>query len=257
MGTSKGYKAPSTPQWGKLKREVTRRSSQGAVSKGTARRLFRHFIKTSYSYGSGGVDGSSGQGRGGSGRGGGGGGGRSGSVISTGRRLAGFASTVAKRGVDTTFRQLGLGNLIGKSPQEVIYSLVEYLADSGTTLDKVDVRGTVDDIAEDLLGEAETYEDVKLVLEENLQIGKIAGLLFKFFSNYFYRRFRRTFYEHLDTRRGEKKTTEFFDSVKNFVASALENFTFGKDLTQINWKGEEGRMISEQIYNSTIAVFGE
>lgn len=251
MGTSKGYEPPSTPQWGKMKTDVTRQSGKGAVTTGVAKVLLRTYVRTSFGH-------SDGSGSGGSGRGSGiGGGGRNRSAISTGSRLAGFTTAVARSGVDQALRDSGLGELVGKPAQEVITSLVEYMTDAGATLDQVDVRGALDDLWEKLLGDAPTYEEVRTILEENLQIARIGSLLFQFFSNYLYRHFCRSFYERIRTKHGESKTEGFLTSIKEFIASALENFTFGKDLTRINWAGEQGRKITEEIFASTLQVYGE
>jgi hypothetical protein len=254
MGTSKGYESPSTPQWGKMKTDVTRQSGKGAVTPGIAKELLRTYVRTSFGHSEGNGAGGS---RGGVGRGGGGGAGGSRSAISTGRRLAGFTTAVARSGVDQALRDSGLGELVGRPAQDVIAALVEYLTDSGATLDQVDVRGALDDLWEKLLGAAPTYEEVRAISEENLQVAKIGSLLFHFFSNYLYRHFCRSFYERIRTKHGESKTEGFLTSIKEFIASALENFTFGKDLTRINWAGEQGRRITEDIFASTLQVYGE
>ena len=119
------------------------------------------------------------------------------------------------------------------------------------------MRGALDDLWEKLFGAAPTYEDVKAILEENLQVGKLGTLMFIFFSNYLYRHFCRSFYERIRTKHGESKAEGFLTSIKEFIASALENFTFGKSLTKINWAGEEGRGITEEIFTSTLHVYGE
>ena len=254
MGTSKGYQPPSTPQWGKMKSDVTRQSGKGAVTPGIAKGLIRTYVRTSLGYGDGNGSGRSGGGaRGGSGDGGRG----SKSAISTGRRLAGFATIVAKNGVDQALRDSGLGGLIGRPAQEVISTIVDYLTDAGATLDQVDVRGALDDLWENFLGTVATYEEIKTILEENLKVGKISSLLTTFFSNYLYRHFCRSFYERIRTKHGEGKTEGFLTSIKEFISSALENFTFGKNLTRINWAGEEGRRITEEIFASTLQVYGE
>ena len=249
MGTSKGYQLPSTPQWGGMKGDVTRQSGKGAVSPGVAQKLLQTYVRTSFGY--------SGSIRSGGSGGGGGLGKSSKSAISTGRRLAGFATAVSSNGFDQTLRDSGLGELVGKSAQDVSYALVDYLTDPGTTLDQVDVRGALDELWEKLFGAASSYEEVKSIMEENLQVGKIGKILFEFFSNYLYRNFCRSFYERIRTKHGESKAEGFLTSINDFIASALENFTFGKALTRINWAGEEGRGISEEIFSSTLQVYAE
>jgi hypothetical protein len=254
MGTSKGYQLPTSPQWGKVKTDVTKQSGKGSVTPGVAKELVRTYVRTSFGSsrgnGSGGSGGSQGSGSGGAAK-------SSKAAVSTGRKLASFATAVANRGVDEALQELGLGNWVGRQTQDVIAALDDYLTDAGATLDQVDVRGALDDLWEKLLGAAPGYEEVRMILEENLQATKIGVLLFNFFSNYLYRHFCRSFYEGIRTKHGASKTDGFLTSIKEFIASALENFTFGKDLTRINWAGREGKRISEQIFASTLKVFGE
>lgn len=248
MGTSKGYEAPSSPQWGKMKGDITRQSKGGPVSPNKARQLLRTFVRTSLGYGGG---------QGGTGGVGGGGGGHGRSAIATGGRLAGFAAAVANRGVDEALREAGLGAWVGKSKQEVIIALVDYFADGGSTFDEVDARSATDDLAEEILSTADTYDQVKAILEETMQLDNIGSLLFRFFSHYLFRRFCRTFYEHISPKRGESKTTTYMNNIKEVIKSALEFFTFGKDPARINWAGAEGKAISEEVFNQTLQIFGE
>ena len=44
MGTSKGYGAPTTPQWSRLKREVGQATGDGAVSADDAAALLANFV---------------------------------------------------------------------------------------------------------------------------------------------------------------------------------------------------------------------
>ena len=251
MGTSKGYEAPSSPQWGKMKGDVTRQSKGGSVSPNKAYQLLRTFVRTSLGYGGGQ------RGNGGSGGGGGGGGQHGQSAIATGGRLAGFAAAVANRGADDALHKAGLAEWVGKSAQEVILALVDYLAAKGGTFDEVDARSAIDDLAEELLGTAETYDQVKMVLEETMQLAKIGSLMFRFFSYYLFRMFCRTFYEHISPKRGESKTEGYMNNIKEVVKSALEFFTFGKDPARIDWAGAEGKTISEEVFNQTLQIFGD
>jgi len=242
MGTSKGYQAPTTPQWSKLKGDVTRYSKDGAALPTIARDIIRDFIKVSS----------------GTPNAGGGGGTRKGSnaAIATGKKLAGFARSVATGGLGKALEEIGLGELVGKSAGEITLALLDKLCDEGSTLDEVDVRNALSDLTDELLEEAKSYDEVVLKLEEKFTLEILEQLLFTFFNYYLYHQFCRVFYERLVAKHGESKTENFLKSIRDFIASELKYQTFEKNLAHVDWSGEEGEHISNEVLQRTLLVFG-
>ncbi len=241
MGTSKGYQAPTTPQWGKQKGDVTRASRNGAVSQEVARDIVRGYIQANggsetVSQGGGTIGGSR-------------------SVQKTGQRLAGFVSSVASRGLEKALQDEGLSDLIGHPAKEVALALADRLCEDGSTLDEVDTRNALSDLMDELLEKAETYEEVKEIFEKTIQVNELGNLLTRFFGHYLYRQFCRVFYERLVTKHGEKKASGFLTSIKDMISSLVRLKTFDKDLSKINWIGEEGASLADSILEQTYKVF--
>lgn len=241
MGTSKGYQAPTSPQWRQVKFDVTRASGSGAVPDAKAHSVLSGFIRASG--GSGGMSG------------GGGAGGGGGAVRRTGQRLGRFAGAVASVGLTQALEDAGLGHLIGKSAGEIALSLVNELCGDGSTLEEVDARKAMSDVNSKLLEGATTYEEVVQALEQRLRPETLGPLLLQFFGYYLYHRFCRVFFERVTRRHGPEKASSFLASIRNFIESMLRNRTYGRDLTQVAWAGPEGNTIAQDILKTTLEVF--
>ena len=241
MGTSKGYQAPSTPQWGKLKGDVTRASSDGSVTSDVARTIIGGFLQAS-----GGVGETS--------QSGGIGGGRAAQRVAG--RLANLISSVSTKGLSEAFRDNNLSNLIGQSASDISIGLIDALCDDGSTLDEVDARNAMSNLLEDLLMGATSYEQVQQILEEKLQINATESLLIHFFGYYIYRRFCHTFYEELVKKHGEQKSNGFLSDIKRCIDEELRYKTLGKKAVTMDWLGTEGQALIDEILQDTLAIFG-
>ena len=242
MGTSKGYQAPTDPQWRKLKGNVTRTARDGAVPADRARNILKDFIATN--------GGSRNMARGGGTIGG------SRAAQSAGRQLASFATTVADRGLDEALREFGLGKLIGKPASEIALSLVDELCSDGSTLDEVDARRAMSDLIKELLEDTDSYNEVAEKLSERLQPEGLGNLLLRFFGHYLFHQFYRIFYERLVQKRGQQKAESYITSIRRFIQSELRHKLYGRDLTSVEWTGQEGETIAAEIHERTLQVFG-
>lgn len=246
MGTSKGYQAPTSPQWRQLKAEITRASSSGNVSDAQGRQILGNFIRTNggshgMSSGGGGADaGSTGSGR---------------AARRAGSNLARFAGAVASQGLAKALDDMGLGHLVGKSAGEIVHTLVNELCDDGSTLEEVDARKAMSDLNSKLLENTTTYEEVVQALEQQMRPESLGPLLFQFFGYYLYHRFRRVFFERLVRKHGEETAATFLGSIQNLITSLLKAKTLGRDLMRVAWAGQEGQTMAQEIFQVTLEVF--
>jgi len=242
MGTSKGYQAPSSPQWGKFKGKVTAASGGGAVTPDIAREIIRGFIQTN-----GGVENIvQGKGTIGSSR-----------VAQTvAGRFAGFVSSVSTTGLPETLDQYGLGDLIGKPSGEISSALLDFLCDDGSILDEVDARSAMADLIDELLTGIRELEQIQQILEERLQSDTLESLLAQFFGHYIYHQFCRVFFERITTRHGEEKSKSFMESIKWFIDEELKYISSNKKLMDIDWKGHEGQALIDEILQETLVMLG-
>ena len=178
-----------------------------------------------------------------------------GAASRTATRFAGFADAVADRGLNDALHEIGLERLIGRSAGEIALSLTDELCDDGSTLEEVDARKAMSDLNKELLEDAQTYEEVTATLEERLSPGELGSLLFRFFGNYLYHRFCRVFYERIVRKHGDQKAEGLLGSMRRFITSKLRFQTHGQDLARVDWRGQEGRRVAEDVLQQTLEVF--
>lgn len=242
MGTSSGYEAPTTPDWGDLKAQVTRTARSGSASPGTAKNTLRNFIRTS----GGARNISRGGGAIGAGR----------SAQNTAQRLADFVSSVGSVGLQQALQSFGLSEFVGKSASEIIPALVDKLGGPSSTINDSDARNALSNVMEELLSDLDTPEQVEEALSQVMEGEALEDLLSQFFGCYLYEQFCRVFYERLASRVGSSNADSYLDSIFDTIKSALDLMTSERDLSQIDWVGAEGQNIADQILQDTYEIFG-
>lgn len=273
MGTSTGYGMPTGGDWTPLKTEATKFVKDGGEagqSNITPNKLLSDYLKvnggakaiaggggfTQSGRDSGGSSG--GSGRAGSGGGGGSGGrGRTGggAARSVGRNLGGFLSSVGARGLDETLRESGLEGLIGKSAEEVSAGLLDALAGPSSSLDEHAARLALAALNEELLEDAETYEDVGRILSTAIDQQGINSILASFFGHYLYERFCRDFYETWVKKVGSSQAARSLESIKNCIETSLKTKLIGRDTTKMNWKGREALNLTQRVMQEVLEIF--
>lgn len=240
MGTSKGYNAPTSPQWTNVKREVTRLVRHGRPSPSSVRKIIRDYIIAN-----GGPRGMAG---------GGGVAGGSKAAQKIAGNLAGFLSSVDSLGFQEALRQVGLESFVGKPVKEIVFSLLDYFGGPASTINDVDARKGLSDLMDELFGDAET-EEVEQIMETVSQREELGNVLLKFFGYYLYEQFCRVFYERLVAGVGETRAEEFLDEIRDHICSVLKNETLNQDISKIDWSGEQGKVITDNILQETLEVF--
>ena len=239
MGTSTRNEGPN---WGGgHKNKVTQSCSSGGATEGTARDVLGDYIQ-----------------RNGGSRSISRGGGKIGSEKSaqrTGRNIAQFTSRVQERGLDQALDDFGLGNLVGESAENVVYGLVNRLCEDGGPLDEVYGREALFDLYDEMLEEADSYEDVEEILEQDMKYDELESILSKFFGHYLYHEFCNIHYERLAKKRGDQTAREYMADIRSFMQAEIENKTYDRDISDIDWEGEDGKNIIEEVHESTLHVF--
>jgi hypothetical protein len=242
MGTSSGYEAPTTPDWGDLKGQVTRAARSGSASPSSARDTLRGFIGTS----GGARNISRGGGAMGAGR----------SAQNTARSVGGFISSVSSVGLQRTLESYGLSEFVGKSAGEIIPALVDKLGGPASTINDSDARNALSKLMNEILGDLETPEQVEEALEQIVAEEGLEDLLSKYFGYYLYEQFCRVFYERLVNRVGRQDADSYLNSILDTIKASLALKVSGRDLSQIDWGGAEGQNISDNILQETFEIFG-
>lgn len=291
MGTSRGYSAPTGGNWPGLKRLVTQFGGEGgsgddddaappapdtsgqsggpmplgAISpqQVLARYVAAHggAAAMAGAVRAGGSGGSAGGGGGGSGGGSGGSGQGGGSrrigraAVRAGQNLGGFAARVGQAGLATALREFNLGDLVGRSADEVTRALIDRLAGPGSTMDGILAKIAMDRLRQELLAGTKTFEDVERALTGALVRLQVVGLVVRFYGHYLCTRFCRDFYESLIKKVGQDQAARSVESIKRTILSALKYRVADRDPATLNWRGPEGQKLAESILTETFQIF--
>lgn len=168
-------------------------------------------------------------------------------------RLGAFISDVARVGLDEALRNAGWSDLIGRPVHEILAALLDRLGGDASTIDDVDSRVALAELQEKYFAAAETPEELEALL--SAQVDRIDLVLQDFFGLYLYEVFCRVFFERLVQRVGEMRAYALLNQIRDFIGAALANRALDRDLTKIDWAGQEGQAITAEIMEATLSVF--
>jgi hypothetical protein len=192
----------------------------------------------------------------GAGGGAGGGGGGTSAAVGTARNLGGFLSNVADLGLQRTLRERGLEHIVGKSASDVADALLDELAGPASTLDNALARESLAEIRDEILSDAETFEDVEKQLNTAIDDLGIFGILASFFGHYIFKMFCRNFYEEWVKKVGDTKAANSLKVIKEYIRSSVRTKLTGRNVTAADWKQDEGTQVAESVLKETLEVFG-
>jgi hypothetical protein len=237
MGTSKGYDAPTSPQWRELKTTVTKSANSGATG-GIAEKVVSKYINATRSndiahpsspYSA---------------------------AISAGRMLVPFFYSVSVNGLSKTLDNIGIGNLSGKTITEIKLILMDYFCSSSSSLQDIDARKAFSDLFDELFEDANDYTDIERILSEKLSNDEWLMYFASFLGHFVFQSFCRTFYEKLLKKAGEEKASNYLNDIKDYIFARITALRQNRDIADIDWAGAEGKQIIVNICNDVLDIFG-
>ena len=242
MGTSANYNAPTSPQWKKLKGKVTRLTGQGSLSSPGIKEILRNFVNVNYgsSRGASSTEGAA----------------RRQAAQKVARKLGGFFSSVAGVGFRKAFED-AVESLEGKTLSEIAHLLLNHFGGPSNTLDEVDARTALCDLMDEILNDADSPDDIEEAMETRAHGEVLDNLIRRFFGYYIYEQFCRDFYGRLVANIGNKQAEESVDEIRDYICEALKDEIGDRDMSQINWSGDQGERIIDEILDETLEVFSE
>jgi hypothetical protein len=145
--------------------------------------------------------------------------------------------------------------MVGRPAEEVAVAIVDRLAGPATTMDAAIAQAALDQLRQDLLAGARTYEDVERRLSEAMAGQRVTGLVTQFFGHYLFVKFCRDSYERLVKRIGSEKAKARIESIRQTIAASLQAKIGQRDAARFNWRGTEGRRMAETILDETLHIF--
>lgn len=187
MGTSKGYIAPTTPNWSQAKRAVTSFAKNGDhASKANAASKYASAVKADMS--------------------------TLNTFNSATSRVLGFAQSVASKGLDDALRDYNREDLIGK-PSDVVWSeLLNDFTNAGAT--------TEDNIAADALSQGLA----NLEIDDISKIGDISteALLKEMLKEYIKAHFDFCYEEKISKGRSPMQTAEVLNKMHEYIENSID-----------------------------------
>lgn len=252
MGTSKGYTMPTGGDWEPLKGEATRYARNVGFKPVAPKSLLIHYVRVRSNPDRQGAFNA------GNGGGAGGGGGRTArwsAGAATAQNIGGFFSRVGQVGLREALREAGLGDLVGRSASDVSDALLDRLAGPASTLDQDAARHALVDLNDELLADTQTFEDVERALAAAVDQRGLFEILIRFFGHYLYECFCRDFYERLAMRVGSSQAGQSLKSIRDCIEAAIEAKLVGRDRNAFDWRGADGKRLSEEILGEVLDIF--
>ena len=155
--------------------------------------------------------------------------------------MGGFLSRVGEIGLEKTLQERGLEGVVGKSASDVSDVMLDEFAGPASTLDNALARESLAEIRDEILEDAETFEDVEKQLNTAIDELGIFGILASFFGHYIFKMFCRNFYEEWVKKVGDAKASASLAQIKDYVISSVRTKLTGQKVAAVDWKKDEGK----------------
>ena len=208
MGTSKGYIPPKSKEWRNAKTAVSRMINDSDTAEGIKNAVSEY----AKAYSSTHLPLS-----------------KAGALISD---MLGFFSDVKMNGLDNTLIGEGLGNLIGKSNEEIYLGLIEYFCTDNATIEDSVLRECVVDV----------LSDNEIVDLENLEELDGDKFIEDFIIKYIQVNFEVSFAEKVQglCDNVDESKAKIRD-INRYIDDNIRNLYNREEIVNINWRGKEGK----------------
>ena len=188
MGTSKGYIAPTRPEWSASKRSVsTFLRNRDSDSKAKAVSKFAEAMSTGTSSSS--------------------------AFSSAAGNVLSFAKGIAANGLNNTLSLFGRDDLIGKEPDEILNALLDQFTNSGATIE--------DSLAADALSAA--FDELNIVTPDDLAHIDLNILLREMITAFINFSFDLHYHEKIGQGRTPAETKEILVEIHKYIANTLHD----------------------------------
>lgn len=241
MGTSKGYEAPTTPQWAKVKSDITQAVQLNNLEPGRIGSLLGKYV-----HANGGPAGmASGAGAIGSGK----------SAQRVVQNLGALSQRAAAVGFRSALGEAGLENADTASPSEVTTFLTNYLSGSAATIDDADARAALARLFREILESVEP-DAVDDALQAALRPEAIAATMNAYFAHYLFEQFCRVAYDRLVAKVGDVRADAFLSEIRRYITAKVREEGAIRDLSRINWNSSEGSALANGLFENVLTIFG-
>lgn len=227
MGTSKGYIAPTRPEWSKAKRAVSTYLKNGdSESRANAVSKYAEAIRTGTA---GSTEGTS----------------FGSSFTSAVGNVITFARGVAENGLDKTLSQFGRNDLIGKQPGTIIHELLDQFTNHGSTIE--------DALASEALSVA--FNNLGIESPDDLAGIDLDAFLTELIIAFVNNDFDFRFYEKVSHGRTPEDTHSILKDVHDYIDGTLRSKLTPVDIGKINLSNMDADTIVASMLDDAFTTF--
>lgn len=220
MGTSKGYIAPTKPEWTSAKRAVSSfLRNRDSESKANAVKKYAEAMNSAtpatYS-----------------------------SFASAAGNVLGFASGVSHNGVDNTLHFWGRDDLIGKDPEFIMNELLDQFTNNQSTLE--------DSLAADAL--SQTFENLDINTVEDFGGIDLDVMLKELVTEFVNISFDLRFEEKIGKGRTPAEKTSILSEMHNYMADTIQASLSKKELQHIDFSNISAAKIVQETLGEALSL---
>lgn len=245
MGTSKSFsdvKHSMVPNWGNLSSSLTSNCDSSTLPAHKLQSIMGNFVSTLGSASVGGRGGSRVGGR---------------SSIRTAKKIGGLFSKFISSGNNfrETLESIGLSDIDNKTVGDIINHLIEYCSGSATTIDDNAAKEATRLLLEELIGQAETIDEVENLLQSTFNDSSLEDIIIKYFAYYINELLSRWFYEKLIRTKKESNVNNLFDEIKNYVFEQVKDANKNYPLQNLDWSSNQAENLIKDIQQNVLTIF--
>jgi len=175
--------------------------------------------------------------------------------IKSSKRISHFIGQVHANGLDTALQELGFGPLKGRKLKEVMDFLLMHFSDTSSGMDEVAANMASCEVFGKLAEGVKTVKEFEEKLKSMVEENSLTEVICNFFGVYLFEHLSQRFQEKITQLKGEPVSAETFKIIKADILGQVRLLNSNKAISEINWKGKEGRRLEEKIFNSIIQIF--
>ena len=171
--------------------------------------------------------------------------------------LAGFLSSVARNGLESSLRSLRLAAVVGKDPHTVFAAVVNAICPPGDSREDVAARESTSEALWDLFA-VFLEDDNDATALDALTAEQITRCLLDAIAAYIYRRWLGDLGIKVEQHAvSPEKAIRLEREMKTFLREAVQLDFQDKNVLTVDWNGREGKALVESMYQQALVVITE
>lgn len=162
---------------------------------------------------------------------------------------------IAQKGLHNWLSEKGLGDSVGKSREDILNFLREYLSADVVGMDDTAANEALEHALEKIEGQInEDASNFDEVMKSIISSDDIAEIVDEYMGVYIYSHLSQNFKEKLEHERGTAITNTTMEEIKDLIIDDVRRGYNGHSSLTIDWTGEEGKRFVQHEFNRIIYI---